>query len=430
MTLERVADGSLFGPPLVVTGAAHRHLVETALEDEGVVTRLVVEPDGRDTAPAIAAAATLVDGGDLIMVLAADHLIRNVQGFRATAAAAAPVAEAGHIVLFGVTPDGPTTHYGYIRPGEALGDIAGRQVLGFAEKPDAERARSFVANGYLWNSGIFLMRAGTVLSELERHAPEIVAHARDAVPTDAGDLPVVQLDADTFGACPRISIDYAVMEKTDCAAVVDADFDWSDLGTWSSVWSAGEQDAEGNVSRGDVTILDSRRSLIISERFKVGVVGLDDAVVVASDEAVLVTSLAHADRVKDVAKAINAEPEKVLGDFTRHARPWGSYQALDLGPTHQVKRLVVNPGKRLSLQRHRHRTEHWTVVQGAAEVTIEERIFDLGLNESALIPLGAAHRLANRGDATLVMIEVQCGDYLGEDDIVRLEDDFGRSRDR
>ncbi len=293
MALERIADETLFGQPLVVAGLAHRQLVEAALESAGVDARLVLEPDGRDTAPAIAAAATLVGEHDLVMVLAADHLIRDLRSFSANTAAALPAAEAGHIVVFGVPPDGPTTSYGYIRPGEALGIGAGRHVVSFTEKPDAERARSLVAEGYLWNSGIFLMRADTVLAEFEHHAPEGARHARDALPVNAGNQPVVELDADTFGRCPRISFDYAVMEKTNRAAVFEADFDWSDLGTWSSVWAAGEHDAAGNVGRGNVTLVDSRRSLVMSERLKVGIVGLDGAVVVASDEAVLVTLMAH-----------------------------------------------------------------------------------------------------------------------------------------
>ncbi len=424
MTLERVDQSDLFAPPVIVTGAAHRGPVGAVVDVWGKPARFVLEPMGRNTAPAVAAAAALLGGDDLMMVLAADHLIRDVEGFRATVKAAAPVAEAGHIVVFGIAPTGPATGYGYIAPGAALAEGVGRKVGRFTEKPDAATTATMIADGYLWNSGMFLVRADVMTAELAAHAAEVARHAAAALPETPGDE--VLLDEGAFARCPDISLDYAVMEKTDRAAVVEAAFDWSDLGTWPTVLDAGEADAAGNVLQGDVTAVDVAGSLVVSTRPRVGVLGVRGVVVVASDDAVLVTDRAGAERVKDLSKAIQAAPEKVIGDFARHYRPWGNYQALDLGATYQVKRLVVNPGKRLSLQRHRHRAEHWTVVEGRAEVTIDDQILDLGPDESAYIPRGAVHRLANRGAVPLTVIEVQNGSYLGEDDIERLEDDFGR----
>lgn len=424
MTLERIADPGLFAPPVIVAGAVHRYLVEAMLAEQRGEATLVLESAGRDTAPAVAAAMRLVPEDAVAMVLAADHLIRDVDGFRATVAAAVPAAEAGHIVVFGIAPDRPATDYGYIRAGAPLPDMAGRRVAAFIEKPDAATATAMVAEGCLWNSGMFLMKAGTMLAELEVHAADIAACTARAVPAERGR--VVELDPDAFEACPQISIDYAVMQKTDRAAVVDAGFDWSDLGTWPAVWASNEADADGNVASGDVTLLGTKRSYVSAERQKIGVLGLEDAMVVATADAVLVAPMSAAAGVKDLATAVEAEPEKVIGDFIRHHRPWGNYQALDLGPSYQVKRLTVLPHKRLSLQKHRHRDEHWTVVEGTAEVTVGERVLDLGPNQSVNIRKGDVHRLANHGDRPLVVIEVQYGDYLGEDDIVRIDDDFGR----
>ena len=425
LTLERVSDRSMFAPPLIVAGDDHAWQVGEIVRAVADDARLMIEPFGRDTAPAIAAAALAVDPDALILVLPADHLIAAHTGFRATVAGAAPLAEDGHLVVFGIPPDGPSTSFGYIRPGEPVGG-RGRKVDAYREKPERAAAEAMVAEGYLWNGGMFLMRAGTILQELAVHAPSILAAVGAAMPADATSAAVVRLDAERFESCPRISIDYAVMEPTSRAAVVEAAFDWDDVGTWSSVLESAEPGEDGNAIRGDVTVVDTRNSLVISERPKVGVIGLDDAVVVASDEAVLVATRDSAGRVKDLVAAMEKEPERIFRDFVRHSRPWGNYQTLDFGEGYQTKRLTVLPGKRLSLQKHRHRAEHWTVVQGVAEVTIDERTFDVPPNETVHIPQGAVHRLANRGETPVVVIEVQCGDYLGEDDIVRLQDDFGR----
>jgi mannose-1-phosphate guanylyltransferase/mannose-6-phosphate isomerase len=434
LTLARVADRTLFAEPVIVAGAEHAHLVAASLAKAGATATILLEPVSRDTAPAIAAAAAFVAARapDAIMLsLPADHVIRDAQGFRDTIAAALPAAEAGNIVVFGVRPAGPATSYGYVQPGAAASTSGARSVAAFVEKPDAGHARQFIAAGYLWNSGIFLMRAATLLDEMEKHAPAVARAAQQAVAAPATNGERIALDKDSFSAAQKIAIDHAVMEKTRRAVVVDAAFDWADLGTWSSVWEAAARDSGGNVALGDAVLVGATNSYLSSPRPKVAVFGVSDAVVVATDDAVLVTSRAQADRVKDVAAAIQAKPEALFGDFARHYRPWGYYQSLDQGRRHQVKRIVVNPGARLSLQKHSHRAEHWTVVDGIADVTVgmdrdSLKVTRVNANEAIEIPLGAIHRMANPGATPMTLIEVQVGDYLGEDDIVRLEDDYGR----
>lgn len=434
LTLARVADRSVFAPPVIVASAAHRHLVAASLGGTGASATILLEPVPRDTAAAIAAAAAFVVRSDpraTLLILPADHVIRDGAAFAATAAAALPAAEAGRIVVFGVTPDHPATGYGYINPGAALGEGGARAVAAFVEKPDALRAGEFVAAGYLWNSGMFLLSAATAVAELQRHAPEIARAAAAAVAAAVADGNAVALDAEAFAASPRLSFDYAVMEKTTQAAVVEARFDWTDLGAWSAVWDAAEKDAAGNVVVGDAVLVAARNAYVSTETQRIGVVGLDNVVVVAGDGAVLVTTRERAGEVKDLVAAFEARPEKVIGDFVRHYRPWGHYQSLDQGPRHQVKRIVVNPGARLSLQKHQHRAEHWTVVEGLAEITVgmernKLKVKTVAPGEHVHIPKGAIHRMANPGAAPMTLIEVQVGDYLGEDDIVRLEDDYGR----
>ncbi len=436
LTLKRIAEPTLFGPALVIAGADHGHLAVAALAEAGVTAVTLLEPEGRDTAAAIAAAAAFVADSHpeaTLLVLAADHVIRDHAGFHATVAAALPAAEAGKIVVFGIPPAWPATGYGYIHPGAPLPAKGVRAVARFVEKPDAERARQYIADGYLWNSGIFLLAAETALAEIGTHAPAIAEAAGAAIvagKASNGDA-VLHLDKEAFAAAPKISFDHAVMEKTANAAVIDANFDWSDLGTWAAVWDADSHDAAGNVAVGDTVLVETTGSYVSSTRPKVGIVGLNDVVVVATDDAVLVAAREQADRVKDLVTAVAAAPEAVYGDFIRHYRPWGHYQSLDQGRRHQVKRIVVNPGARLSLQKHAHRDEHWTVVEGVAEVTVGMepdalQVLTVRENESAFIPKGAIHRMANLGKTPVTVIEVQVGDYLGEDDIVRLEDDYGR----
>lgn len=429
-TLHRIADPTAFGPPIVVANREHRFLVAAALAEADVVATLLLEPEARDTAAAIAAAAELIarrDPNAIMLVLAADHLIRDVAGFRATIVTATPAAEAGHIVVFGVKPTGPSTSYGYIRRGEpvaGLGQV--EKVAAFVEKPDEATAEEYVKAGYLWNSGNFMMRASVALNELKAHAPKVLEAAAAALPAAKDDEDTVELAGEPFKAAPRIAFDRAVMEKTDRAVVVETGFDWSDLGTWHSVWDSAAKDDGGNVSAGDVIFVGARGSYASTDRPLIGVVGVEDIVVVASDDQILVVHRSRSDAVKDLVAALAKREEPVIGDRARHYRPWGYYQSLDVGDRHQVKRIVVNPGARLSLQKHRHRAEHWTVVDGVAEVTVDEDVKTLKPNESVYIPLGAVHRMANPGKTPMTLIEVQCGDYLGEDDIVRLQDDYGR----
>ena len=348
-------------------------------------------------------------------------------GFRNTVRQASAAASDGAIVTFGVRPTHPSTSYGYIERGEPLPGRAGVfRVAAFVEKPDAETARRYVEAGYLWNSGNFMMRATVALAELAAHAPDILAATAAAVEGAAIDADGVATLADSFRAARRISFDHAVMEKTARAAVIDAAFDWSDLGTWGSVWEAADKDEHRNVVQGDVTLVSATGNYVSTDRQAIAIVGVNDLVVVASDDTVLIAPRAQSDAVKALVAAVNSKPEALIGDRARHYRPWGYYQSIDIGPSHQVKRLVVTPGQRLSLQKHRHRSEHWTVVEGVAEVTIDDKNLQVQPDESVYIPLGAVHRAANRGETPVTIIEVQCGDYLGEDDIIRLEDDYGR----
>jgi mannose-1-phosphate guanylyltransferase/mannose-6-phosphate isomerase len=436
LTLARIADPAFYGPPVIVAGADHSHLVAAALAAAGTAAGVLLEPEGRDTAAAIGSAAAFVAAKDpdaTLLVLAADHVIRDHAGFRATVEIALPAAAAGKIVVFGVPPAWPATGYGYIRLGAPLTVTGAHAVAEFVEKPDAKRARRFLAMGYLWNSGIFLLSAAVAEAELAAHAPEIASAARAAVAAAKAseDGAVLHLDREAFAAAPKLSFDRAVMEKTVNAAVTDARFDWSDLGTWGAVWDAGVHDAAGNVAVGDAVLIDATDNYVSTTRPKVGVVGVSDLVVVATDDAVLVALRSEADRVKELTAAIAAAPEAVYGDYVRHYRPWGHYQSLDQGRRHQVKRILVNPGARLSLQKHFYRAEHWTVVEGVAEVTLGMdrdalRVTTVKENETIHIPKGAIHRAANPGPAPMTFIEVQVGDYLGEDDIVRFEDDYGR----
>jgi mannose-1-phosphate guanylyltransferase/mannose-6-phosphate isomerase len=366
----------------------------------------------------------------MVLVLAADHVIREPEKFTGAVLSALPAAEAGSIVVFGLRPTYPATGFGYIHAGGVLKGAA-HAVAQFVEKPDRELAEEFIAAGYLWNSGIFLMKATTVLTEMGLRAADVLAAAKNAMRGAAADGNAIILDQAAFAAAPKRSFDYAVMEKTKHAAVVAADFDWSDVGTWAAVWDVGVKDVDGNVLVGDAYAVDSQNAYVATDAYRVGVVGIDDAVVVASAGAVLVTTREHSGAVKDLVAAMAATPEKVAGDFVRHFRPWGYYQSLDQGAGYQVKRIVVNPGARLSLQVHQHRAERWTVVEGAADVTV-------GMDKASLqtmrlepgghvkIPKGAIHRMANPGTTPMAIIEVQIGHYLGEDDITRLEDDYGR----
>jgi len=427
-TWRRVA-GLAGAAPLAVANEEHRFMVAEQLRQAGAEpAAILLEPVGRNTAPAIAAAAlqaTAAGGDPLLLVLPSDHAVRDAAAFGRAVQAARPAAEAGRLVTFGIVPTGPETGYGYIRAAAGEGV---RAVERFVEKPDAETARGYVASGeYFWNSGMFLFRASRYLEELGRHRPDILEACRRAFAGARRDADFVRLDREAFAACPADSIDYAVMEKTDAAAVLPVDVGWNDVGSWSALWEVAERDADGNAHHGDVVALGCRNTYAWTERRLVALVGLEDAVVVDTDDAVLV---AHRDRVQQVKDVVAGLKRDGRGEAVLHRkvyRPWGAYDSIDMGDRFQVKRITVKPGAALSLQMHHHRAEHWIVVRGTAKVTRGEEVLLLSENQSTYIPLGVKHRLENPGKVPLELIEVQSGSYLGEDDIVRFEDVYGRS---
>ncbi len=416
------------GRPIVVANEEHRFMVAEQLRQAGVApAALLLEPVGRNTAPAIAAAALQAQagGGDpLLLVLPSDHVIRDEAGFRAAVLAALPAAEAGALVTFGIVPTGPETGYGYI---QAAGGQGVRPVGRFVEKPDLATAQAYVASGdYFWNSGMFLFRASRFLGELQRFAPAMVAAVRAALAAGKRDADFLRLDRAAFEACPADSIDYAVMEKTSAAAVLPIDVGWSDVGSWSALWEIADQDPDGNAHHGDVLALGCRNTLAWGGRRLVSLLGLQDVIVVDTDDALLVAARDQVQKVKDIVARLKADGRAQASIHRKVYRPWGSYDGIDSGERFQVKRIVVNPGASLSLQMHHHRAEHWIVVSGSARVTCDDKVFLLAENQSTYIPLGSRHRLENPGRVPLELIEVQSGSYLGEDDIVRFEDVYGR----
>ena len=405
-------------------------MVAEQLRQAGVApAALLLEPIGRNTAPAIAVAALQAQaqagGGDpLLLVLPSDHVIRDEAGFRSAVLAASPAALAGALVTFGIVPTGPETGYGYIQA--AAGDGV-RKVGRFVEKPDLATARDYVASGeYFWNSGMFLFRASRYLEELQRFAPAIVAAARAALAGGKRDADFLRLERSAFEACPSDSIDYAVMEKTDAAAVLPIDVGWSDVGSWSALWEIADQDPDGNAHHGDVLALGCRNTLAWGGRRLISLLGLQDVIVVDTDDALLVAARDQVQQVKEIVARLKAEQRPQASVHRKVYRPWGSYDGIDSGERFQVKRIVVKPGAALSLQMHHHRAEHWIVVSGSARVTCDDKVFLLAENQSTYIPLGSRHRLENPGKVPLELIEVQSGSYLGEDDIVRFEDVYGR----
>jgi mannose-1-phosphate guanylyltransferase/mannose-6-phosphate isomerase len=428
-------EGLGAAPPVVVCNEAHRFLVAEQLRQLHVVPHAtILEPFGRNTAPAIALAAhaALAGGGTkadaaepLLLVLPADHVIHDVPAFQRAVRIAQTAAEANQLVTFGVLASAPETAYGYIQRGAPSG--AAFRIARFVEKPTAERARKFVDSGeYYWNSGMFLFRARRYVEELERLAPEIARCCEAAFRGAQADLDFTRIDRRAFEKCPADSIDYAVMEKTKDAVVVPLDAGWSDVGSWSSLHAASETDAHGNVAHGDVISEDTQGSYLYSESRLVAAVGLRDHVVVETKDAVLVTPR---DRVQDVKRLVQRLKESGRYEHSLHRevfRPWGSYDSIENGSRFQVKRLKVKPGAALSLQLHHHRAEHWVVVAGTARITRGEEVFLLEENQSTYIPIGVKHRIENPGMIPLEIIEVQSGSYLGEDDIVRFEDVYGR----
>ena len=436
-TAARVTGLPDLAAPIVVCNESHRFMVAEQMRQYGTTPQaIILEPVGRNTAPAVAVAALVAldrarkskDGGDpdpILLVLPADHIIRDVEAFQSAVIAGRTAAEAGKLVTFGVVPDRTETGYGYIR--RARGDGPSYAVQQFVEKPDADTAKQYVESGeYYWNSGMFMFRARGYLTELERHAPAMLAACAAAVAAATRDLDFIRLPTAEFSACPGDSIDYAVMEKTDSAVVVPMNAGWSDVGSWSALQDALPRDARGNVTTGDVLVEDSSGCYLHSTSRLIGAVGLKDHVVVETKDAVLV---APRDRVQDVKALVAQLKAQGRYETALHRevfRPWGSYDSIDNGDRFQVKRLVVKPGATMSLQLHHHRAEHWIVVSGTAQITRGEETFLLGENESTYIPVGTKHRIANPGKVTLHIIEVQSGGYLGEDDIVRFEDVYGR----
>lgn len=416
--------------PLVVCNEDHRFLVAEQLRQlQREAEAIILEPCGRNTAPAVALAALYArrqDENPVLLVLPADHLIRDVAAFQQVVRTGLAAAEQGKLVTFGIVPDTAETGYGYIRAatvstGEAV------PVASFVEKPDRQTAQSYLDSGdYFWNSGMFMFAAQRYLDELQRYRPDILKACVDAVAGMSGDLDFQRPDETAFASCPAESIDYAVMEQTDQAMVIPLDAGWNDIGAWSALWDVQEHDENGNVTIGDVLTTDTRNSYIHARRRLVATVGVDDLVVVETADAVLV---AQRDQVQQVKVIVEELKRRRRGEVLLHrrvSRPWGAYEGVDAGERFQVKRITVNPGAALSLQKHHHRAEHWVVVKGTALVTCGKQKRLLGENQSTYIPLGEVHRLENPGQIPLEIIEVQSGSYLGEDDIVRLEDVYGR----
>jgi mannose-1-phosphate guanylyltransferase/mannose-6-phosphate isomerase len=425
--------GGDFAPPLVVCNEAHRFMVaEQLLQAEITGARILLEPVGRNSAPAIAAAALVLAQDDpqaVICMMAADAAIPDASQLRAALLTAAKVARTGRVVTLGMRPTRPETGFGYIEMGAPLAEAPEANALQrFIEKPDAGLAAELIATGkVLWNSGIFVFTVSTLLEELQTHAPHVLATARRAVEARTTDLDFIRLGREEFAACPNISLDYAVAEHTTRAAVIAVDFAWSDVGSWNALWDLGGKDAGGNVSVGDVMLEDARNCYVRSDGILTAVLGLEDAVVVVTEDAVLAMHRDRAQDVKKVVERLRAQSRHEAIAHNRSYRPWGHYEVLILGDRFQVKRIVVKPGEKLSLQKHFHRAEHWVVVAGSAIVTRDHEEVLVRENESIYLPLGCTHRLFNPGRIPLSLIEVQSGAYLGEDDIVRIEDTYGRS---
>jgi mannose-1-phosphate guanylyltransferase/mannose-6-phosphate isomerase len=428
-TLLRVSDPTLFERPIIITNTAYRFMVLEQLAEIGLEADVLLEPMRRDSGPAIAAGAAFAQSRDkdaVVLALAADHVVRDTSAFVAACRHGISAAAQGRIVTFGVKPERAATEYGYISAGAVVsGEV--RAVGKFVEKPDAATAADYIKAGYLWNSGNFMFRASVLLDEYSSVDAASVQAVATAVARAGRDLGFVTLDPDAFGSAAAISIDYAVMEKTSRAAVVPVACGWSDVGSWHAVWELSDKDEQGNAARGAAVFEDSRNCNVSTDRALVALEGVDDLVVIATQDAVLVSRQKDANGLKRLVARLKAVAPQVTEDHIRVHRPWGSYQSVDNGDRHQVKRIIVKPGGRLSLQKHHHRSEHWIVVRGTAQVTVNELVKTVHENESIYIPIGAVHRLENPGKIQLELIEVQTGSYFGEDDIIRIEDDYRRA---
>ena len=435
-TLKRVGVRYGFKPAMVVANEHHRFIVnEQAGRAQIDLAELILEPVGRNTAPAFAVAALTAaeeDPDSLLLFLPSDHVIQDTKSFHNAVDIAADAVAQGKLCCFGMTPTRPETGYGYIAQGAEIDDVPGAfSIAGFREKPDAETAQTYLEQGgYSWNSGMFLMKASALLTEFENHQPEMLNACKAALDTVETDLNFLRMQMDAFAAVPADSIDYAIMEKTAHAAVVPAEFGWSDVGSFSSLADVQAADAAGNVTQGDVILEDTKNCFVSSENKLVTLVGVEDMIVVSTDDAVLVAPKNKDQDIKKIVSRLKAD-NRIEADFHKTVyRPWGNYRGVAEGNRYQVKEIEVYPGKRLSLQKHHHRAEHWVIVEGSAVVTRDDEEILLSENESVYLPLGAVHRLTNPGKINLKLIEVQSGSYLGEDDIVRLEDDFNREADK
>lgn len=433
----RRLSGDGFAPPMVVTGNNFRFVVTEQLAAARMVAQdIVIEPEGRNTAPAVLAAALILaerDPAALMLVAPSDHVIPDAAAFRAAVSAAVPRAEAGDLVTFGIVPTRPETGYGYLElaTGASTDADSPQPLARFVEKPDAARAAEMLASGkYLWNAGIFLFNARALIAAFERHAPDVLGPVQASVTGMHRDLSFDRLDPEAWAAVPDISIDYAIMEKAPNLAVMPFLAGWSDLGGWDAVWQEAGPDAAGNVLSAHATAIDCADSMLRSEseRLEVVGIGLDDIMVVATTDAVLVAHKSSAQKVKDAVAALKARQVAQATQFPHDHRPWGMFESLVIGPRFQVKRIVVNPGAALSLQSHHHRSEHWIVVEGTAKVTVDGEVRLISENQSVYVPLGAVHRMENPGKLPMVLIEVQTGSYLGEDDIIRYEDVYARGQ--
>ena len=423
-TVQRIV-GLSTSESVTICNEEHRFFVAEQLREIESLGKIILEPVGRNTAPAIALAALSVENDPLLLVLAADHIIENTDAFAHAVLRAIPLAEAGKLVTFGVVPAEPHVGYGYIEAGEGLGD--GFDVISFKEKPNLETATSYLkTGGFYWNSGMFLFRASRYLEELQIFRPDIYQACVNSIANTHSDLDFIRVDAEAFQRCPSESVDYAVMENTSDAVVMPLDAGWNDVGSWASLWDVGDKDQADNVVVGDATLHDTKSSYVRADGQLVAAVGVEDLVIVSTKDAILV---AHKDRVQDakvIAGQLKSESRSEWEVHREVYRPWGKYDSIDNGKGYQVKRITVNPGAKLSVQMHHHRTEHWVVVSGVAQVTKGESTFLLSENESTYIPIGIKHALENPGESLLEIIEIQSGSYLGEDDIVRFEDRYGR----
>ena len=419
--------------PLLICNEEHRFIVAEQMRELGQSSDIILEPVGRNTAPAIALAAEVAnaqsaENDPLLLILAADHVIKDKTAFTLAVEQAIPLANQGKLVTFGIVPSEAHTGYGYIKRGNSVANSNNYEISRFVEKPDAETAAQYIASGeYYWNSGMFLFKASRYLEELEKYRPDIAAACKKSLENTQQDNDFIRLDQEAFKKCPEDSIDYAVMEKTQDAMVVPLDAGWNDIGAWSALWEVSDRDEQGNSVFGDAILQGTQNSLIHGGERLIATVGLDNIVIVDTKDALLV---ADKNKVQDVKKIVEQLKSEKRSEYKLHRevyRPWGKYDSIDNGERYQVKRITVNPGEKLSIQMHHHRAEHWIVVSGTAKVTNGDKTFLVTENESTYIPIGAIHALENPGRLPLEMIEVQSGSYLGEDDIVRFEDRYGRS---